>query len=346
MQVAPAIAIRTGREPIRAERYAADGGRPARPISCAPVADAPFAPPALESKRPVPRPALGYALVWSAVMLWSLNAVIAKIVLDSAGLSAMRLARGARDRRRADPRDRRRSSRARDAADDPARARRSLRSSAILGPRLRPALLLRRHPAARHRDRARHQLPRAGLRRALGALLRARAGAAAAVARDRAQPLRAVARRRALERRLVAGRGRRPRLPGDRPRLRRLRPHGRAIARAAAGTCTRSSPGASPSPPSSGRSSSPGGASRSSSSTGARRCSARFDDVEAAGLAPPRLHRRARDGGPLHPPGERAAPRPGDAGDHRGHAGARARRHRRLDLARRGARRRADRRRR
>jgi len=56
------------------------------------VADAPFAPPALESKRPVPRPALGYALVWSAVILWSLNAVISKVVLDSAGLSSMRLA--------------------------------------------------------------------------------------------------------------------------------------------------------------------------------------------------------------------------------------------------------------
>ena len=56
------------------------------------MADAPFAPPALESKRPAPRPALGYALVWSAVVLWSLNAVIAKIVLDSAGLSSLRLA--------------------------------------------------------------------------------------------------------------------------------------------------------------------------------------------------------------------------------------------------------------
>jgi drug/metabolite transporter (DMT)-like permease len=56
------------------------------------VADAPFAPPALESKRRAPRPALGYALVWSAVVLWSLNAVVAKIVLDSAGLSSLRLA--------------------------------------------------------------------------------------------------------------------------------------------------------------------------------------------------------------------------------------------------------------
>jgi drug/metabolite transporter (DMT)-like permease len=56
------------------------------------VADAPFAPPALESTRPAPRPALGYALVWSAVVLWSLNAVIAKVVLDSSGLSSLRLA--------------------------------------------------------------------------------------------------------------------------------------------------------------------------------------------------------------------------------------------------------------
>jgi drug/metabolite transporter (DMT)-like permease len=56
------------------------------------VADAPFAPPALETRPPAPRPLLGYALVWSAVVLWSLNAVVAKVVLDSAGLSALRLA--------------------------------------------------------------------------------------------------------------------------------------------------------------------------------------------------------------------------------------------------------------
>ncbi|HXV33888.1 MAG TPA: EamA family transporter [Gaiellaceae bacterium] len=56
------------------------------------MADAPFAPPALESKRPVPRPALGYALVWSAVVLWSLNAVISKVVLESTDLSSLRLA--------------------------------------------------------------------------------------------------------------------------------------------------------------------------------------------------------------------------------------------------------------
>jgi drug/metabolite transporter (DMT)-like permease len=56
------------------------------------VADAPFAPPALETRPPAPRPLLGYALVWSAVLLWSLNAVVSKVVLDSAGLSSLRLA--------------------------------------------------------------------------------------------------------------------------------------------------------------------------------------------------------------------------------------------------------------
>jgi drug/metabolite transporter (DMT)-like permease len=63
-----------------------------RPLSSAAVADAPFAPPALESRRPVPRPALGYVFIWTAVTLWALNAVVAKVVLDSAGLSAFRLA--------------------------------------------------------------------------------------------------------------------------------------------------------------------------------------------------------------------------------------------------------------
>ena len=37
------------------------------------------------------RPFLGYALVWSAVALWSLNATVSKVVLESAGLSALRL---------------------------------------------------------------------------------------------------------------------------------------------------------------------------------------------------------------------------------------------------------------
>jgi drug/metabolite transporter (DMT)-like permease len=35
---------------------------------------------------------VGYALVWAAVGLWSVNATVAKVVLDSAGLSALRLA--------------------------------------------------------------------------------------------------------------------------------------------------------------------------------------------------------------------------------------------------------------
>jgi drug/metabolite transporter (DMT)-like permease len=56
------------------------------------VADAPFAPPALETRPPARRPLLGYALVWTAVVLWSLNAVVAKVVLESAGLSSLRLA--------------------------------------------------------------------------------------------------------------------------------------------------------------------------------------------------------------------------------------------------------------
>jgi drug/metabolite transporter (DMT)-like permease len=95
MPAAPPIAIRTGRDPIRQDTLrepdvAADARR--RALSSATVADAPFAPPALESRRPVPRPALGYALIWTAVTLWSLNAVVAKVVLDSAGLSAFRLA--------------------------------------------------------------------------------------------------------------------------------------------------------------------------------------------------------------------------------------------------------------
>jgi drug/metabolite transporter (DMT)-like permease len=95
MPAAPAIAIRTGRDPIRTDTLRepdAAANAPRRPLSSAAVADAPFAPPALESRRPGPRPALGYALIWTAVTLWSLNAVVAKVVLDSAGVSAFRLA--------------------------------------------------------------------------------------------------------------------------------------------------------------------------------------------------------------------------------------------------------------
>lgn len=38
------------------------------------------------------RPSVGYALVVGAVALWSLNAVVAKVVIESGGLSALRLA--------------------------------------------------------------------------------------------------------------------------------------------------------------------------------------------------------------------------------------------------------------
>lgn len=56
------------------------------------MADAPFAPSAPERGLAPPRPLVGYALVWAAVALWSVNATVAKVVLDSAGLSALRLA--------------------------------------------------------------------------------------------------------------------------------------------------------------------------------------------------------------------------------------------------------------
>jgi drug/metabolite transporter (DMT)-like permease len=56
------------------------------------VADAPLAPAAYEARPAGPRPLVGYALVWAAVVFWSVNASVAKIVLESAGLSALRLA--------------------------------------------------------------------------------------------------------------------------------------------------------------------------------------------------------------------------------------------------------------
>ena len=62
-------------------------GRPAVPGT-------PVPPPGCDN-GPVPRAAVILtiaALVWTAVVLWSLNAVISKIILDSAGLSSMRLA--------------------------------------------------------------------------------------------------------------------------------------------------------------------------------------------------------------------------------------------------------------
>ena len=55
------------------------------------MADAPLAPSIL-ARRPAPRPFLGYVLVWSAVVIWSVNAAVAKVVLEGAGLSSLRLA--------------------------------------------------------------------------------------------------------------------------------------------------------------------------------------------------------------------------------------------------------------
>ena len=45
-----------------------------------------------ERPAPVPRPLLGYTLVWTGVVFWSVNAVVAKIVINGAGVSALRLA--------------------------------------------------------------------------------------------------------------------------------------------------------------------------------------------------------------------------------------------------------------
>jgi drug/metabolite transporter (DMT)-like permease len=57
------------------------------------VVDAPLTVRELEDEPAVHRrPALGYALVVAAIVLWSINATVAKIVVDSGGLSALRLA--------------------------------------------------------------------------------------------------------------------------------------------------------------------------------------------------------------------------------------------------------------
>ncbi len=83
--------------------------------------------------------------------------------------------------------------------------------------RVRAALLLRRDRAARHRDRARDPVPRAGLRRALGAVRRQGAGAPPPLGRDRPRAPRPRARRRP-RRRDDARRRRRGRLPRHRGR--------------------------------------------------------------------------------------------------------------------------------
>jgi drug/metabolite transporter (DMT)-like permease len=54
------------------------------------VADAPLPLEELTGRR-LSRPAIGYALVLAAIALWSVNAAVAKVVVDSGGLSALRL---------------------------------------------------------------------------------------------------------------------------------------------------------------------------------------------------------------------------------------------------------------
>jgi drug/metabolite transporter (DMT)-like permease len=54
------------------------------------VADTPYSPVSATPVREA-RPLLGSLLVWAAVALWSLNATVAKVVLESADLSALRL---------------------------------------------------------------------------------------------------------------------------------------------------------------------------------------------------------------------------------------------------------------
>jgi drug/metabolite transporter (DMT)-like permease len=58
------------------------------------VVDAPVSSTELETRAVSSsrRPVIGYALVLSAVCLWSVNATVAKVVLDSSGLTSLRLA--------------------------------------------------------------------------------------------------------------------------------------------------------------------------------------------------------------------------------------------------------------
>jgi drug/metabolite transporter (DMT)-like permease len=56
------------------------------------VVDAPLAPAALEEAgRPARRALIGYGLVLAAVTLWSLNAPVAKVAIESGGLTSLRL---------------------------------------------------------------------------------------------------------------------------------------------------------------------------------------------------------------------------------------------------------------
>src|SRR4029078_7677969 len=66
---------------------------PAARITSAAVVDAPLnVPERSEDPAAHRRPALGYALVLAAIAVWSVNATVAKIVVDSGGMSALRLA--------------------------------------------------------------------------------------------------------------------------------------------------------------------------------------------------------------------------------------------------------------
>ncbi|TMJ93632.1 MAG: EamA family transporter [Actinobacteria bacterium] len=56
------------------------------------VVDAPVQPAAFGEEASMRRPLLGYALVCAAVALWSVNATVSKVVLQSGGLSTFRLA--------------------------------------------------------------------------------------------------------------------------------------------------------------------------------------------------------------------------------------------------------------
>lgn len=56
------------------------------------MVDAPPASPGLEQEGAARRPAVGYALVLAAVLLWAFNGVLAKVVVNAGGLSALRLA--------------------------------------------------------------------------------------------------------------------------------------------------------------------------------------------------------------------------------------------------------------
>lgn len=55
------------------------------------MADAHLSATTLQTRPPRARPLLGYTLIWAAVVLWSVNAVVAKVVLESGGLSELRL---------------------------------------------------------------------------------------------------------------------------------------------------------------------------------------------------------------------------------------------------------------